>query len=58
MKNRWGERIIVPLPKPSDDDNKEDWIERCMSNKQMVREFEPDQRRAVCEDRWKRRSEL
>jgi len=48
----------MPLPKPSDDENKDDWVERCMSNKQMVKEFEPDQRRAVCEDRWERRSEL
>jgi len=47
----------MPLPKPKSDESKDDWIERCMSNRQMVKEFEPEQRRAVCETRWERRNE-
>lgn len=48
----------MPLPKPEENEGKKDWVKRCMGDKQMVKEFDQDQRRAVCEDRWERRSEL
>jgi len=44
----------MPLPKPKDGEEKEKWIERCMSNDAMKEEF-PDnkQRLAVCHQKWR-----
>jgi hypothetical protein len=43
----------MPLPKPKKDENREDFIERCMSDDNMKKEF-PDtkQRYAVCSTLW------
>ncbi len=41
------------MPKPRDNETKEDFIERCMGNEEMNRKFPShSQRRAVCEDYW------
>ena len=42
----------MPLPKPRKDETKDDWIERCMSDEVMVKEFGQAQRHAVCQTRW------
>lgn len=43
----------MPLPKPRKDEEKDDFIDRCMGDEVAVEEF-PDesQRRAVCETQW------
>lgn len=44
----------MPLPKPKDDENQDEWIERCMSNDAMKEEFpDNDQRLAVCFQKWR-----
>jgi len=44
----------MPIPKPKKDENKDDFIERCMSNETMKKEFDDnDQRLAVCYQQWK-----
>lgn len=43
----------MPLPKPQPDEEKDDFIIRCMGDDTMVEEYpEEDQRRAVCETQW------
>ncbi len=43
----------MPLPKPNEDESKDDFISRCMSNGQAVEDFpDNDQRLAVCHDIW------
>lgn len=43
----------MPLPKPHKEEEKDDFIDRCMGDEVMVEEY-PDesQRRAVCETQW------
>lgn len=44
----------MPLPKPKKDEKQDDFIERCMSNDTMKKEFpDNDQRLAVCFKQWK-----
>jgi len=44
----------MPLPKPKDGETQEQWIERCMSNETMKKEFpDNDQRIAVCHEKWR-----
>jgi hypothetical protein len=39
----------MPLPKPNPQENKKEFVMRCMSDETMVKEFpETDQRLAVC----------
>lgn len=49
----------MPIPKPSEDEDREDFIERCMSSNIMEEEF-PDnsQRLAVCSQQWEKGGEL
>lgn len=43
----------MPLPTPNTDEEKDDFIARCMANPTMTDEYpEADQRRAVCEQQW------
>ena len=43
----------MPLPKPEDDETKDDFIDRCMGDETMNEDFpDPPQRRAVCESQW------
>ena len=46
----------MPLPTPNAGESHDDWIDRCMANPTMNREY-PDtgQRRAICESQWGRR---
>ena len=43
----------MPLPKPHKEEEKDDFIDRCMGDEVMVEEY-PDesQRRAICETQW------
>ncbi len=46
----------MPIPKPQSSESKKKFIQRCMGNNVMVKEF-PDtsQRRAVCETQWSKK---
>lgn len=47
----------MPLPTPQRDENKDDFLPRCMADDTMQREYEDEsQRRAVCESRWEKRN--
>jgi uncharacterized protein len=46
----------MPIPKPTPDEDKEDFINRCMSNPTMVDEYERDQRFAICNQSWRNRN--
>ena len=44
----------MPLPKPKNNESQDDFIERCMSNNTMQKEYpDDDQRLAVCFSQWK-----
>lgn len=44
----------MPLPTPNTGEEKDDFIERCMSDEVMRREFPAtDKRVAVCNDTWR-----
>ena len=46
----------MPLPKPSEDEEQDDFIKRCMSNDIMNNEYpDTDQRLAVCNSLWEDR---
>jgi HK97 family phage prohead protease len=38
----------MPIPKPKEDEKKEEFVERCMVDKTMVAEYDEDQRYAIC----------
>lgn len=38
----------MPVPKPTEKENKSQFIERCMSDKVMVSEYDNEQRLAIC----------
>jgi hypothetical protein len=38
----------MPIPKPTGDENEEQFIGRCMSDETMASEYDNDQRFAVC----------
>jgi len=43
----------MPLPTPNEEENKEEFMNRCMSDDKMNEEFEDKgQRYSVCETRW------
>jgi len=45
----------VPLPEPKEGESEKAFLDRCMGDKVMVKEFEkPGQRLKVCEAQWKR----
>lgn len=47
------EVIKLPLPKPEEDESKQEFMERCMSDNTMRKEFkDKDQRNAVCLVQW------
>jgi len=46
------------MPKPKEDESKEEWLERCMSDGESVNDFpDEDQRFAFCQSRWKEHTE-
>jgi hypothetical protein len=48
----------MPIPKPHDGENHDNFIDRCMGNDRMVREYERnDQRFAICQSSWERKHE-
>ena len=48
----------MPIPKPKQDENKDDFMSRCMSNETMQNEYEDnDQRYAVCQTQWDNRNQ-
>jgi|AKVG01.1.fsa_nt_gi hypothetical protein len=49
----------MPLPKPRPEEDRENFLERCMSNDVMVTEFENgDQRFAICNAIYGEREEV
>lgn len=47
----------MPLPKPGKNESKGDFIDRCMGDSTMNREYpDADRRRAVCETQWDNRN--
>lgn len=47
----------MPLPKPNNGETKDEFIERCMGNETMVEDYpENDQRYAVCQSQWGKKS--
>jgi len=47
----------MPLPKPNKDENKDDFISRCMKNDVMNKEYSDNsQRAAVCYSQWRNKS--
>ncbi|MHC4193865.1 MAG: HK97 family phage prohead protease [Planctomycetota bacterium] len=43
----------MPIPKPKKNESHDDFIDRCMSDEVMVKEYDDtDQRLAVCESQW------
>ena len=42
----------MPIPKPTGDENEEQFIGRCMSDDTMVSEYDNDQRFAICSTAW------
>jgi len=48
----------MPLPEPSNDENKQNFISRCMSDDNIKKEFSSHkQKLAVCFSQWKRKNE-
>jgi hypothetical protein len=46
----------MPLPKPSANEDKSEFIGRCMAETKMISEYkDPNQRYAVCQMQWKER---
>lgn len=45
----------MPMPEPEQDENKDEFIKRCMSDGTMKREYgDREQRLAVCNRQWRR----
>lgn len=42
-------QAAMPIPTPNPDENKADFMDRCMSDETMVGEYDDGQRRAICE---------
>lgn len=43
----------MPIPKPTNDENRDSFLSRCMSDDKMLEEFpKPTQRMAVCIQSW------
>ena len=47
----------MPIPKPSEDQSKDDFISECMNNETMKEEYEQKQRLAICYSSWRRSNE-
>lgn len=48
---------IMPLPKPNANEEKSEFIGRCMAETKMISEYkDPKQRYAVCQMQWKERT--
>lgn len=47
----------MPIPKPNKDEKKKDFIARCMSDEAMVKEYDQEQRAAICNTSWKESKE-
>lgn len=43
----------MPIPSPRKLEKKTDFISRCMGDKVMNKEYEQDQRYAICLNKWK-----
>lgn len=43
----------MPIPKPNSGEDKNEFMKRCMSDSKLVREYDIDQRYAVCQDAYK-----
>ena len=45
----------MPIPKPRKGETEKDFISRCMGD-EVMREFKPPQRRAVCQKQWEEKA--
>jgi hypothetical protein len=45
----------MPVPQPNPNETQDDFVSRCMGDKAMVKDFEQQQRAAVCYRTWKDR---
>lgn len=50
-------RLAMPIPTPNEGEEKQEYIERCMSNETMVEEYDQDQRAAICNEQWRNRND-
>lgn len=47
----------MPIPKPRKDESEDDFMQRCMSNKVMLKEFpEKNTRYGVCMTQWEKKN--
>jgi len=44
----------MPVPTPRKGEEKQAFISRCMGDSVMVKEYEQEQRAAICYSQWKR----
>lgn len=44
----------MPIPKPSKNQSKDEFVEECMSDETMKRDYERKKRLAICLSKWKR----
>jgi len=50
--------IIMPIPKPRDDEDKDEFIKRCMDDDVMVEEYpDREQRYAICHKQWEKKQQ-
>jgi hypothetical protein len=42
----------MPIPKPTEGETKDEFMNRCMGDDVMVKEYEQDQRWQVCNSSW------
>ena len=42
----------MPIPTPNENENKDDFVERCMGDETMTDEYPQNQRMAICTDQW------
>lgn len=48
----------MPIPEPRNSESEDDFIARCMADDTMVGEYEPAQRRAICQRQWDERKAM
>src|SRR6266446_8452555 len=43
----------MPIPQPREDEKEQEFVGRCMADEGMVKEYEQEQRAAICYSTWK-----
>lgn len=47
----------MPIPSPQTNESRDEFMTRCMSDSVMVDEYEPAQRYAVCNSKWREKQD-